>query len=90
MAIQLHHVNWNQAHHHQFCMLAPSLLEKYCLGTTHVAKLTVFLGWLQSMDVFNLKWEDITIIRPSEGLAHNFPVGAGSILLGFLPYTKNS
>lgn len=54
-----------------------------------VANLTFWLGWLRSMEAFNLCWTDLTVITPAQGPTADLPADIGAVLLRLTPETKS-
>ena len=74
---------------HQYRM-ASRLSEKRQLARAGLANLLLWLGWLRSSEVFNLRWEDLECVPPSRGDEYELPPGVGVIFARLLPETKSS
>ena len=63
-------------------------LDKIYWARMGLANTFLWLGWLRSMELFDLRWCDLGVILPSEGPAHDLPPNIGAILLRLNPLTK--
>ena len=54
-----------------------------------LANLFLWLGWLRSSELFNLRWQDITCIEPEDGPQWDLPPNVGGILLRLKEQTKS-
>jgi hypothetical protein len=52
--------------------------------------IVLWLGWLRSRETFNLKWSDITLIKPKDGPMMDLPLNIGVCLFDLGPSTKTS
>jgi len=48
-----------------------------------------WLAWLRAMEVFSLRWSDVEVIDPENGIAYEFPPNVGALLLRLLEATKS-
>ena len=55
-----------------------------------LANLAFWLGWLRSMEVFSLTFDDVTVVFPDQGPLHDLPPGLGMVLFRLLPQTKTN
>ena len=54
-----------------------------------LANLCLWLGWLRSMETFDLRWCDFTVIEPRDGPLVDLPLGVGVVLLKLSEETKS-
>ena len=54
-----------------------------------VATLLLWLGWLRSSEVFQLRWCDVTVVPPHDGPRVDLPLGIGMVGVRLLPETKS-
>lgn len=66
------------------------LADKRHWAQMGLANCLLWLGWLRSHELFDLRWEDVVFIRPEEGPRHDLPPGVGCLLLTLNPLTKTS
>ena len=59
-------------------------------ATAGLANLVFWLGWLRSMEAFELRWKDITNVDPLQGPQHDLPPNMGCLLLKLKEGTKSS
>ena len=55
-----------------------------------LANALLWLGWLRSLELFDLRWCDVGVILPMDGPQHDLPPGVGCLLLDLNPITKTS
>lgn len=55
-----------------------------------LANLLLWLGWLRSSELFDLRWMDIAVVRPENGPSLDLPVGVGCVLLRLNEQTKSN
>lgn len=55
-----------------------------------LANLLLWLGWLRSSELFELRWMDIECVRPDRGPTKDLPVGVGCLLLRLKEATKTN
>jgi len=55
-----------------------------------LANVFLWLGWLRSLELFDLRWCDIGVILPQHGPRHDLPAKVGCLLLKLNPITKTS
>ena len=54
------------------------------------ANVTLWLAWLRSSETFGLRFEDVIITLPSQGLSRDLPDGTGMLEYILLPETKSA
>ena len=63
-----------------------SLRAELCKAA--LANLSLWLGWLRSMECFNLLWRDVHVTRPRDYALKEMPPFVGVVVLDLLPETK--
>jgi hypothetical protein len=59
------------------------------LARAAIANLAAWLGWLRVMEVFSLRWIDVTVTEPGDGAALDLPPAIGAVSCRLLPQTKS-
>jgi hypothetical protein len=59
------------------------------LARAAIANLAAWLGWLRAMEVFSLRWIDVTVTEPGDGAALDLPPAIGAVSFRLLPQTKS-
>ena len=54
------------------------------------ANLFLWLGWLRSMELFDLRWGDVEVLSPSDGPSRDLPFGVGAVFLTLKEETKTN
>jgi hypothetical protein len=60
------------------------------IAAAAVAHLFAWLGWLRSVELFSLTWDDVTLTRPRHGPRVGLALGIRVIELRLLPETKTN
>jgi hypothetical protein len=60
------------------------------IAAAAVAHLFAWLGWLRSVELFSLTWDDVTLTRPQHDPWVGLALGTGVIELRLLPETKTN
>jgi len=90
-ALNQQHIIWNQKARSQYLQQhVLSNSKKYKYIAAQCAELLLWLGWLRSSEVFNLRIADSDMTPPLNHGRHNLPPGVGAILLRLLPSTKTN
>jgi hypothetical protein len=64
--------------------------EKRQTALAALANIFAWTGWMRASELFVLHWDDITLIRPTDGQYHGLPPGAGAFILRLSARTKSS
>ena len=79
---------WSMRHLEGTWAAAKSQDERREIAAAAVTTLLGWLGWLRSVELFSLKWEDAKITHLEDGPRISLPLGVGAIELRLLvqPY----
>ena len=84
------HIHALDAHFRSHYRLSTDRASRAYWARAGLANTLLWLGWLRSSELFDLRWCDIEVIRPDQGPAHDLPPGVGCLLLRLNPITKTS
>jgi len=90
IAIQHHHVQFNQLHRAHLLAASVEPYMRYLLAAANLAELLAWGGWLRASEVFSLDFCDVSACDPADGPRYGLPDGVGALLLRLLPSTKSS
>ena len=91
VALQANHIRQNIAWRTEAIeVLAEHPAHQRQLYLAQFAETLLWLGWLRGSEVFNLRWQDIELIRPSRNPKCGLPSGTGALLLRLLEATKSN
>lgn len=71
-------------------LAATTNLQRRELALAGLTNLLLWLGWIQSVETFGLKWADTTLITPHMAPSVDLPAGCGVLNYKMLPETKTS
>ena len=60
------------------------------LATAGLANASLWLGWLCSLELFNLRFSNVTILEPTDALQADLPLGMGYVKYYLGPETKSN
>ena len=69
---------------------ATNMVAKAAACRAATANLVGWLSWLRGGETFSLRWEDTTVVQPSDGPTLGLPPGVGMVGLALLEQTKSS
>ena len=64
--------------------------ERWQWALAGLANLLLWLGWLRSGELFELRWGSLHVILPRDGPRHDLPAAVGAILLQLTAETKSN
>lgn len=67
---------------------APTSALKERWARAGLTNILLWLGWLRSRELFDLRWMDITCVNPSQGPQYDLPPNVGCLLLRLDEQTK--
>ena len=89
-ALLARHVLWMDKHFNHRFNQAVSQDAQRTWALAGLANVTFWLGWLRSRECFDLRWCDVTLIKPADGPTVDLPPGLGLGLLRLSDETKTS
>ncbi len=84
------HIFWIDNHLNTLYLAATTDEARAEISRAALANVVAWLGWLRAMELFSLKWNDLTVLEPQDGPTMDLPFGTGAILARLLPATKSS
>ena len=90
VAIQFHHVLFNQQHRTRLLSASVEPFVRYLLAAANLVELFAWGGWLRAAEVFSLNHGDVSTCDPADGAHLGLPKSVGALLLRLLPSTKSS
>ena len=67
---------------------ATSDADRLHWATAACANLFLWLGWLRSRELFDLRWRDVLLVDPADGPSKDLPPGTGALILSLNAQTK--
>jgi hypothetical protein len=90
IALTLRQIFWIMDYLDQAWTSSGTLAQRRNIAAAAVTNLFGWLGWLRSLELFSLTWDDLRITRPRDGPRVGLPVGIGVLELRLLPETKGN
>ena len=84
------HVRAMDAHFERQYLEAGNRQDRQYWASAGLANMFLWLGWLRSRELFDLRWCDIEVIDPEDGPSRDLPPGVGAIILSLKEQTKTN
>lgn len=88
-ALLARHVAWIDRHLDASYQSAKTQVQHQSCCRAALVNVIAWLAWLRAMEVFSLRWSDVEVIDPENGIAYEFPPNVGALLLRLLEATKS-
>jgi hypothetical protein len=86
----LRHVLWLDNHYLSMYVGSTADTVKANIFRAALTNILAVIGWLRAMETFGIRWGDIRIVEPPDGLTLGLPTGLGAILIRLLEQTKSN
>lgn len=90
VALLFRHVAHLNADLERRYLMATDPDQRILIARGAMANLLLWLGWLRSSELLQLRWADITLITPEDSVQYDLPPHCGALLLRLQPETKSS
>jgi hypothetical protein len=84
------HMRWITRYYLSLYLNAKTRTDRKNFSRAAVTHLASYLGWLRSVETFELHWGDVSSTPPEDGPSLGLPAGFGVVLLKLLQQTKSS